>query len=124
MLKKHIVEQMHFATGRTVDQKTLDDCFKADLETRKNEHEAQVYFNKTDNNKVQEILKKAELQVKTLNTNIRKNIMTQEEQLEQRIKNRKLKSESGSVSKFKIESHNAQAKPQEKPKVDPRMEYF
>ena len=81
MLKKHIVEQMHFATGRMVDQKTLNDCFKADLETRKNEHEAQVYFNKTDNNKVQEILKKAELQVKTLNTNIRKNIMTQEEQL-------------------------------------------
>jgi hypothetical protein len=77
MLKKHIVEQMHFANGRTVDQKTLQDCFKADLEARKNEHEAQVYFNKTDNTKVQEILKKAELQVKTLNTNIRKNIMTQ-----------------------------------------------
>lgn len=28
------------------------------------------------------------------------------------------------MSKFKIESHNAQAKPEEKPKVDPRMEYF
>jgi hypothetical protein len=35
-----------------------------------------------------------------------------------------MKSESGSVSKFKIESHNAQARPQEHPKVDPRMEYF
>jgi hypothetical protein len=53
MLKKHIVEQMHFATGRAVDQKTLEDCYKADLETRKNEHEAQVFFNKTDNTKVQ-----------------------------------------------------------------------
>ena len=40
-----------------------------------------MYFNKTDNNKVQEIIKKAELQVKTVNSNIRKNIMTQEEQL-------------------------------------------
>ena len=35
-----------------------------------------------------------------------------------------MKSESGSLNKFKIESHNAQAKPQESPKVDPRMEYF
>ncbi len=125
MLKKHIVELMHFASGKTVDQKTLEDCFKADLEARKNEHEAQVFFNKTDNTKVQEILKKAELQVKTLNTNIRKNILSQEQQLEERIKNRKMKSESGSISKFKIESHNAQAKPEEKQvKIDPRMEYF
>lgn len=51
---------------------------------------------------MQEILKKAELQVNTLNTNIRKNILSQEETLEQRIKNRKMKSESGSLSKFKI----------------------
>lgn len=36
-----------------------------------------------------------------------------------------MKSESGSLNKFKIESHNAQAKPQqEQPRVDPRMEYF
>lgn len=36
-----------------------------------------------------------------------------------------MKSESGSVSKFKIESHNAQAPQQQHvPKVDPRMEYF
>jgi hypothetical protein len=92
MLRKHIVEQMHAASGKVVDQKTLEECSKADLEARKNEHEAQVYFNKTDNTKVQEILKKAEMQVKTLNTNIRKNIMSQEQQLEERIKNRKMKS--------------------------------
>ncbi len=112
MLKKHIVEQMHFATGKVPDEKTLKDCSKAELQARKNEHEAQVYFNKTDTNKVQEILKKAELQVNTLNTNIRKNILSQEQTLQQRIKNRKMKSESGSLSKFKIQSHNAQVKPE------------
>lgn len=68
---------MHFASGSPADQKTLQDCARADLESRKNEHEAQIFFNKTDNSKVQEILKKAEHQVKTFNTNIRKNIMTQ-----------------------------------------------
>jgi hypothetical protein len=36
-----------------------------------------------------------------------------------------MKSESGSISKFKIESHNAQAKAEERsPKPDPRMDYF
>ena len=40
-----------------------------------------MFFNKTDNTKVQEILKRAEQQVKTLNHNIRKNIMTQEANL-------------------------------------------
>jgi hypothetical protein len=101
MLKKHIVQQMHLATGK-VDHQALQDSKRADLEARKNEHEAQVFFNKTDNAQVQEILKKAEVQVKTLNTNIRTNIMTQEQNLEERIKNRKMKSDSGSINKFKI----------------------
>ncbi len=39
-----------------------------------------------------------------------------------------MKSESGSVTKFKIGAHNAQAKDQDTPtrlnKIDPRMEYF
>jgi len=39
-----------------------------------------------------------------------------------------MKSESGSVSKFKIGSHNAQVKeedtPQKKSRIDPRMDYF
>jgi hypothetical protein len=81
MLKKHIVQQMHLATGK-VDQQALQDCKRADLDARKNEHEAHVFFNKTDNTQVQEILKKAELQVRNLNSNIRTNIMTQEQQLE------------------------------------------
>jgi len=65
--------------------------------------------------------------VKNLNTNLRKNIISQEKDLEERIKNRKMKSESGSVSKFKIGAHNAQVKDQDtppRPKIDPRMEYF
>ena len=44
------------------------------------------------------------------------------------IKNRKMKSECGSISKFKIGAHNAQAKEQDTPprpnRIDPRMEYF
>lgn len=123
MLKKHIVQQMHLATGK-VDQQALQDCKRADLQARKNEHEAHVFFNKTDNAQVQEILKKAEVQVKNLNTNIRTNIMTQQQNLEQRIKNRKMKSENGSLNKFKIQSHNAHAPQQEQPRADPRMEYF
>lgn len=40
-----------------------------------------------------------------------------------------MKSESGSVHKYKIGSHNAQAKDQDTPprrneKIDPRMDYF
>jgi len=37
-----------------------------------------------------------------------------------------MKSESGSVNKYKIGSHNAQAKDVDTPprKTDPRMEYF
>lgn len=76
MLKKHIVQQMHLACGK-VDQQALKDAKRADLDARKNEHEAQVFFNKTDNTQVQEILKRAEAQVRTLNSNIRTNIMTQ-----------------------------------------------
>ncbi len=119
MLKKHIVEQMHLASGKPMSkeiQDTFEDCDRAELERRKNQHEAQVYFNKTDNSKVQEILKKAELQVKTLNTNLRNNIMVQETKLEERIKNRKMKSESGSVHKYIIGSHNAQAKDENTPR--------
>lgn len=79
MLKKHIVEQMHFAsTSKPLPKETIEECQRAELDKRKYQHEAQVYFNKTDNSKVQEILKKAELQVKTLNTNLRKNILSQE----------------------------------------------
>lgn len=88
-----------------------------------------MYFNKTDNNKVQEILKKADIQVRTLNTHLKKDIVSQEQKLEERIKNRKMKSESGSVVKYKIGSHNAQDKdadtpPRRKDRIDPRMEYF
>jgi uncharacterized FlaG/YvyC family protein len=81
MLKKHIVEQMHFALGKPIPQQTIAECERAELEQRKYQHEAQVYFNKTDNSKVQEILKKAEQQVKALNTNLRRNIISQEEKL-------------------------------------------
>ena len=40
-----------------------------------------------------------------------------------------MKSESGSVNKYKIGSHNAQAKdmdtpPRKNDKIDPRMQYF
>jgi hypothetical protein len=31
MLKKHIVEQMHMASGKIVDEKTYEACNKADL---------------------------------------------------------------------------------------------
>lgn len=127
MLKKHIVEQMHFAEGKTMTKATIEECEKAELEKRKYQHEAQVYFNKTDNTKVKEILKKAELQVKTLNSNLRKNILSQEATLEERIKNRKMKSESGSVHKYRIESHNAKdvdTPPRRNDKIDPRLDYF
>ena len=71
-------------------------------------------------------MKKSELQVKNISTNLRKNIISQEEKLEERIKNRKMKSESGSVNKYKIGSHNAQARdmdtpPRKNDKIDPRM---
>lgn len=126
MMKKHIVEQL--ALGRAVDATTLQECNRVDLEQRKNQHEAQVYFNKTDNSKVQEIIKKAEIQVKTLNNNLKNSINSQEVKLEERIKMRKMKSESGSVSKFKIGAHNAQANeatpPRRNDRLDPRMDYF
>ena len=77
MLKKHIVEQMHLSTGTTASKQTIEECERAELDQRKYQYEAQVYFNKTDNSKVQEILKKAEIQVKTLNNNLRKNILSQ-----------------------------------------------
>lgn len=53
MLKKNVVEQMHLASGQTMTKKTAEQCERAELEKRKYQHEAQIYFNKTDNNKVQ-----------------------------------------------------------------------
>lgn len=68
---------MHQATGKPVNAATKEEYERAELENRKNQHEAQIYYMKTDNSKVQEILKKAELQVKHLNNNLRKNIISQ-----------------------------------------------
>lgn len=92
MMKKHIVEQMHLASGKKVDEKTLEACNRAERETKKTEHEIQIFFHKADDQRVQDIIRKSECQIESFTKNIKTHINKQEQTLEERIQTRKLRS--------------------------------
>lgn len=129
MMKKHIVTKLHESSGKDPKDISLTAVYQAELKQKKNEYEMNNYFNQglIDMKKVKQILSHAEKRSNqfegTLCDNsgkVQNDIKKQEDRLEVRIKQRKMRSENGSVKKSKVDSRG-----QDSPRnFDSRMEYF
>lgn len=128
MLKKHIVKKLHEASGQGNSKQTITAVNKAQLKDKKDEYEINFYFNQgqVDIKKVKEMLTLAENKKTQIEGKINTDIKKQQDKLEQRLKERKMRSEAGSVKKFKLTAQKEVESPGPKRQTgkDPRFEYF
>ena len=79
------------------------------MKSKKNEYDLNCFYNqgRVDFQVVKEILVNADKKDKVSTNKIKNDIKQQEDRLEKRIKERKLRSENGSVHRFKLSSEHS-----------------
>lgn len=98
MKKRSVVEELFKSVNSSLShsQKTMMAISKAEVEQRREEYDIRKSIQQEtfDHKKVKEMIKNAELKINMIESKIKTGIFTQEEVLANRIKMRRLKSES------------------------------
>ena len=104
MKKKVVLEEMNLKASKKLDSELLLQARKNQLNNKKQEYDMQMYLSSQQVNRkrVKEIVDIAQSKLKRFQTTIQSNINSQGKELEERIKRRKMRSEAGSVQKFKV----------------------
>ena len=102
--KKILVEEMERNAARKIEPEMLLEARRAELGEKKQDHNLQMYLNaeQVNRKKVKELVERAEHQGNKLKTQVEGTINNQDKNLQDRIQRRKMRSEAGSLEKFKV----------------------